>query len=84
MNYAELYDAWGDKYNYYRNLYYKERGWRDEMGYPYIEDNHIDYNVYKNYYKGPFQPSTFNKFMMNKYDPRNMRRLYHNVQPFNI
>ena len=54
------------------------------MGYPYIEDNGLDYNVYKNYYVAG-SPTVYNYKLMSLYDPQNTRRMYNerNIQPYN-
>lgn len=82
-NAASLKDAYADKYNFFRNQFYQNREWRDSMGYPYIEDNHLDFNVYKNYYKSG-TPTSYNYKMMRMYDPQNTRLMYKNVAPNNI
>jgi len=84
QNSAPLKDAFADKYNFYRNQFFQDRQWRDSMGYPYIEDNHLDFNVYKNYYTAG-APTFYNYKLMSMYNPNNTRRIYNpaNIQPYN-
>lgn len=83
MSGSPIEQAYKDKYNFYRHCYHQDTAWRDRMGYPHVEDNHVDYNVYKNYFHMPY-PTSFNYQMMGMYNPHNTRRQYRNVQPFNI